>query len=165
MSTVSMQLNGKVSSTVNKSIDSCHSKEYIENISLTSLTLSTLGAEPYGKAQEKIRVPWCACAEVVNLWVWLPFRFVSRFISFLDYYHPSGSRFTVPVLLKSWIVLRTVSSEQLYRSCIPGLHCTIQGFAESLQHPSAECWSSSCVWLIIKWLWTRCYFLHRHIIR
>ena len=83
-----MQLNGKVSSTVSKSIDSCHSKEYIENISLTSLTLSTLGPEPYGTAQEKIRLPWCACAEVVNLWVWLPFRFVSRFISFLDLLPP-----------------------------------------------------------------------------
>ena len=24
--------------------------------------------------------------------------------------------------------------------------------------------AQSCVWLIIKWLWTRCYCLHRHII-
>ena len=75
MSTVSMQLNGKDSSTVSKSIDSCHSKEYTENISLTSLTLSRPGASHM--AQEKIPVLWCACAEVVNLWVWLSFRFVS----------------------------------------------------------------------------------------
>ena len=49
-----MQLNGKNSSTVSKNIDSCHSEEYTENnISLTSLTLSRLGASH--TAQEKIR--------------------------------------------------------------------------------------------------------------
>jgi len=54
MSTVSMQ-HGKHSSTVSRSIGSCHSKEYTENnISLTSLTLSRLGASHTG--QEKIRV-------------------------------------------------------------------------------------------------------------
>ena len=79
-----MQLNGRDSSTVSKSIDSCHSKEYTENISLTSLTLSTLGASH--TAQEKTRVLWCACAEVVNLWMWLSFRFVSRFVLFLNLY-------------------------------------------------------------------------------
>ena len=71
MSTVSMHCLHD-SSTVS-SIDSCHSKEYSENISLTSLTLSRSGASH--TAQEKIRVLWCACVEVVNLWVWLPFRF------------------------------------------------------------------------------------------
>ena len=54
MSTVSMQLNGKNSSAVSKGIDSCHSKEYTENISLTSLTLLRLGASHM--AQEKIRM-------------------------------------------------------------------------------------------------------------
>ena len=86
MSTVSMQLNGKDSSTVSKSIDSCHSKEYTENISLTSLTLSTLGAEPNGTG-ENTRV-WCACADIVNLWAWLPFCFASHFVSFLDLLAP-----------------------------------------------------------------------------
>ena len=42
-----------LASTVS-SIDSCHSKEYTENISLTSLTLSRLGASHM--AQEKIRM-------------------------------------------------------------------------------------------------------------
>ena len=84
MSTVCMQLNGKHSSTVSKSIGSCHSKEY-NNISLTSLTLSRLGASHAG--QEKIRVR-LGGGEVVNLWVWLSFRFVSRFVSFLDLLAP-----------------------------------------------------------------------------
>ena len=84
---VSMQLKGKNFSTVGKNIDSCDSKEYTENnISLICLTLSRLGAGHMAK--EKIHVLWCDCAEVVNLWVWLPFHFVSHFVSFLDLLAP-----------------------------------------------------------------------------
>ena len=40
----------------------------------------------------------------------------------------------------------------------------VQGFSESLQHASARRWSAQLC-LIIKWLWTKCYLLHSHIIR
>ena len=81
-----MQLNGKNSSTVSKSIDSRDSKEYTENnISLTSLTLSRLGASH--TAQEKIHVRLCGSIKFVGV-ASISFHFVS----FLDLLAPYPSR-------------------------------------------------------------------------
>ena len=76
--------DGKHSSTVSKSIGSCHSQEYTENnISLTSLTLSRLGASHTG--QEKIRVRLGGSSSkfvcVASFSFRFAFRFVSRFTS------------------------------------------------------------------------------------
>ena len=51
MSTVSMQLNGKNSSTVSKSIDSCHSKEYTEKHQPYLTNTVEAGSEPYGTGE------------------------------------------------------------------------------------------------------------------
>ena len=60
-------------------IGSCHSKEYTENnISLTSLTLSRLGASHTG--QEKIRVRLGVSSKFVGVDS-VSFRFAFRFVS------------------------------------------------------------------------------------
>ena len=53
MSTVTMQLNGKNSSTVNKSVDSCHNKKYTKNNISLYLILLRLGGLASYMAQEK----------------------------------------------------------------------------------------------------------------
>ena len=78
MSTVSMQLNGKDSSTVSKSIDSCHSKKYTENISSNTVNA---GSEPYDGSGENTHA-------VMNLGGSSKFVGVAS-ISFLDLLAPT----------------------------------------------------------------------------
>ena len=94
MSTVSMQLNGKNSTTVSKSVDSCHSQEYFgrgskfvgeSSVSLTFRFTSTLSPSVKGHVPEPLQ-QWQGallkcCVRVIQIGVCYN---LSSYIPFLE---------------------------------------------------------------------------------
>ena len=84
MSTVSMQLNGKNSSAVSKGIDSCHSKEYTENISPYLPNTVEAGSESYGTGENTHAVMRLRGSKKFVGVASVSFRFVPQFTSTLS---------------------------------------------------------------------------------